>query len=134
MVTHETAIRLKAAGFPQPDLKMRQWWYDDIGRLLLACSFDGNLAAFRPFRFLDLDNPDHSSFWASITSFCFAPTAADILPLLPYTYRVGGNGYDFVAWEQTGDETECAVIFHKDMDEACALAWLVLNEKNEAAT
>ena len=33
VVTFQTACRLKAAGFPQPELEKGQYWYDAQGKL-----------------------------------------------------------------------------------------------------
>ena len=130
MVTNETALRLKAANFPQPAFAPLQWWYSPAAELLLACSFDKNPAAQSPYRFIDPSNPDYPDCWANLKSFCYAPTAAEILPLLPSEYCIelvfeGG----FAVFRHTWDDTAPAESTHESMDEALALAWLKINEE-----
>ena len=125
MVTRQTAIRLKNAGFPQPAPAMGQIWYDAFG---VARFVRGRGVAFTLFNCntgvvnLLLEG---STFWEEAV---FAPTVADILPLLPTTYRIGAGGGDFVVWEMVDEDTDYASVFNNNADEAAALAWLDINE------
>jgi len=125
MVTRQTAIRLKNAGFPQPAPAMGQIWFDPFGD---ARFVRGRGCAFTLFNLntgvvnLLLDG---STFWDEAV---FAPTVTDILPLLPTTYRIGAGGGDFVVWEMVDEDTDYASVFHNNADEAAALAWLDINE------
>ena len=101
-VTYETALRLKEAGFPQPEKERLQIWYNDKG----VPSIILNIFLARP----DL---------------CvFAPTADDILRELGenYTlcYSMSDNGKEWFC-----DNTKHEYEIHSDENpaEACALAW-----------
>lgn len=127
MVTFETAVKLKEAGFPQPSFAPLQWWYSPAEQLLLACSFEKKPAAQSPYRFIDQTRPDSPDFWASIKSFCYAPTAPDILKdakglyLSPMMHDDWGV---FVAGSR-----EMVGYHHENPAEACAEAWLKINKK-----
>jgi len=99
MVSFETAKRLHTAGFPQPEARYYQAWYDENGVLSII-----------------ITEEDYQYFNGVI----FAPTATDILMLLSSTrfyfdkiWRVHWFRYNTV------DEFK-----HEDPAEACALAWL----------
>ncbi len=120
MTTYQTAVRLKDAWFPQPEIALSQWWYDPFGRPLIAN---------RSNRLIELPDPDRSLFLEDTAGFCYAPTAAEILPLLPGVCIAFEKGR-FFAWTPADAKKPVwatdAVIWGEsdDLDEALALAWL----------
>ncbi len=71
IVSFETAKQLKEAGFPQPSARFGQFWYDETSEAL-------NCIGFEDF-----------SIWFEdlvLEGYIFAPTATDILRLLPGVY------------------------------------------------
>lgn len=134
MVTHQTAVRLKAANFPQPAFAPLQWWYSPAEELLLACSFDKKPAAQSPYRFIDPSNPDYPDCWANLKSFCYAPTAAEILQSLGQKYVLWfDDSPKVLRWfcAETGDlPSEAGRPFgDSNPAEACAEAWIEINEQ-----
>lgn len=99
-VSYEMALRLKAAGFPQPEPtpdNPKYFFYSNRGKSL----------------FYTLAMPN--------TLFIFAPTVADILPLLPGLH-VWHNCYKFQA------EIFGTSFFGNNIHNVAALAWLHQNE------
>ena len=110
VTTHETSLRLKAAGFPQPQPEVGQFWYDDSGVLVcIGFSYDpgGSIARFKQ-------------------AFAFAPTAADILQYLSIQYPVRYNGLEY---EVEPDVYPEELFTDENMAEACAAAWLELKKQ-----
>lgn len=120
VTTHETSLRLKAAGFPQPEPEAGQFWYDDSGVLVcIGFSYDpgGSIARFKQ-------------------TFAFAPTAADILRELGWDYglQYDESGGVFVCSDRPisdGFFPPDKEIKHTSPAEACAAAWLELKEQKE---
>lgn len=124
-MSNEMAQRLKAAGFPQPAFAPLQWWYSPAEELLLACSFDKNPAAQSAYRFIDPSNPDYPDCWANLKSFCYAPTAQDILEALPFGCSTGRTSDGFaVKWQY--HPQEFATYTAPTLVEALAKAYLAV--------
>ena len=128
-VTHATAARLKAAGFPQPAFATGQFWYNQYGE----ASFVGRRDVLEK-------TGDETFFCTSVRSgrteeftpihdgSFFAPTATDILRELPARFSLSirpiEGGVLFLAGEQ-----ESFGHVSKNPAEACAAAWLAIHEK-----
>ncbi len=102
IVAYQTAIKLKAAGFPQPDPEAGQIWYQTWNRnhpIIILRRFGGKNGLF----YIGLDaGGEVVAFTDSTKTNCvFAPTAADIISELS---------------KDTGDENPA---------EDAAKAWLV---------
>lgn len=127
MVTNETALRLKAANFPQPVPAAGQIWYDAFGVGRFVGSKGRVIILFNWETGSRIRLSANSDFWAEAV---YCPTAAEILPLLPSEYCIelvfeGG----FAVFRHTWDDTAPAESTHESMDEALALAWLKINEQ-----
>jgi len=119
-VTFETAVKLKAAGFPQPEPEFGQVYFDVDGDRLIGLE--------KNFFFeKGLDAPSWISDNREMRLF-FAPTDADILEGtdLQMWWNVGDKCFWVKAWPNN----KVAIFSHKNPAEAAALAWLALNEKN----
>lgn len=116
-VTPETAKKMKEAGFPQPDFKFGQLWYE-TERQDFAIVGTGKFELFKQHREGEL---------------IFAPTATDILREL---------GDDYALHTEKGSfKCICTDIFrggvtdgdfdgsHENPAEACYLAWKELKGK-----
>lgn len=134
-VTHATAARLKAAGFPQPAFATGQMWFNKHGE-----------ASFVGRRDLLEKTGDETFFCTSVRSgrteeftpihdgSFFAPTAEDILRELP-----GYSIHKFDNHFQYGSDFGCfrgvklglgEMCWHdKSLAEALAKAWLAIHEK-----
>jgi len=78
-VTAKTAFALKAAGFPRPEVKEGQWWYDvNFYDTLISHRLERG-DTFETFTPGSCSTYDESSF----EGWTFAPTIDDITPLLP---------------------------------------------------
>ena len=130
-VTFDTAKRLAAAGFPQPEFtdNANQHWYDKIGRLKVFLSKDKK-ESIRPFKFFNFATAG-LDFWASVESHVFAPTATDILEQLntgPQEYDgwfLGSGG--FVCEYKQGEGFVRSETSHS-LAESSATAWLNLRK------
>lgn len=128
-VTNETALRLEATGFPRPEIKFGQVWYDKLRDIEgLITSVNPGVAvifSFTPGGFQSL-------IWSEFSGrFTFVPTAIDILKELSNV--VFSHWFEFAEGEfqiriffQGGGERQ---YFHFNPAEACAPAWLETNEK-----
>jgi len=121
-VTFETAVRLKAAGFPQPEPEFGQVYFDVDGDRLIGLE--------KNFFFeKGLDAPSLISDNREMRLF-FAPTDADILAELPENYGLFRRGEGFAVISLSHGEIDGTEAEHDNLAEAAALAWLALNEKN----
>lgn len=137
MVTNETALRLKAANFPQPAPVVGQFWYENRNweqRIFFVSEVQpiGFGAAECVLTFLISGAAtvvrSNSPFWGTHAVYC--PTASEILLLLPSEYRIESVSEGGVAvFRHTWDDTAPAESTHESMDEALALAWLKINEQ-----
>lgn len=117
-VTFETAVRLRDAGFPQPELNnvLGHVFYDRLGRKYLAVwqdNEDSNIL-MQPYlhNYSDLKNP-----------MVFAPTATDIMRALP---GISLRWHSFHRVWQTRYKRNENRQAHENPAEACALVWLRL--------
>ena len=131
IVSSKTAVKLKEAGFPQPEPDFSQIWYNDDGTAFLVLeTFHHPLAYYawineRGGDRLVIDNSVFIKMY-------FAPTATDILRLL--------NGCDLQYWTPNEGvkgrfylDLEYGIapqFFGENPAEVCAAAWLSLNAKN----
>lgn len=128
--TFETALKLKEAGFPQPEPEAGQFWYNpDFGLFLVGrrSFIDGrmrNIFYFETGKSYDKED-------ASFADCIFAPTATDILrelkdniPNLVCTHRPKNNGATFVCYYSAHQ-----FISDDNPAEAAAIAWLKINSK-----
>lgn len=112
-VSTETAIRLRDAGFPEPEFQFGQLWETENGR---DSAFVGTLSF-------------HLLKQYHLKEIVFRPTATDILAELGSTYKLGlaldglwwcNNEGDFSKNEWLGNPAEAA-----------ALAWLKIHENKQ---
>lgn len=140
VVTYETAVKLKAAGFPQPEPQAGQFWYKKHPSTAITLDFvqsvEYNQEGEKQFYTLWVGTDDTGGNFYTIKNhkLIFAPTATDILEQLP-GYEIGffptAKDLYFLpgAWSMRGLEDECPSAEHDNPAEAAALAWLKLNEK-----
>lgn len=134
IVTFETAVRLKEAGFPQPVPEAGQWWYNpDFGPFLVGKLWmvDGRL---RNIFYPDTGKVVNKQI-RLFPDCVFAPTATDILRESPNYYYIRKYRYDtenrfsIFCELQEGDLTQIAKGVDINPAEAAAEAWLKLNDK-----
>jgi len=129
MVTHQTAVRLKAANFPPPVPAASQIWYDAFGVGRFVGSKGRVIILFNWETGSRIRLSANSDFWAEAV---YCPTAAEIMPLLPSEYCIEVVSEGGVAvFRHTWDDTAPAESTHESMDEALALAWLKIHEKKQ---
>ncbi len=122
-VTFETAVRLKDAGFPQPEPSFGQAWYyptwDESPKFFIEK---------RGWWFMaTINSAVHLREHANYPT-VYAPTATDILRELDENHFLTTllDGRFCVAlFVGSGDS------IHNNPAEACAAAWIALNEKQE---
>ena len=118
IVTFETAVKLKAAGFQQPEPQRGQAWYFETWRQYQD-GRDQELVWDAHW----LRNNMHETRGGVV----FAPTATDILRELGYDFSLSplSDG----RWFCDDQEDKSDAWFHESPAEACALAWLETNTK-----
>ena len=125
ILTFKTAIRLKEAGFPQPEFAPGQFWYDQNGLSFVIRNNAGILTA------VWFDKPMEASLNLIQLKVYFAPTTADILRVLLFRFSLcyGGNG-KFIINEviSLNDMAGDVICSHENPAEAPALAWLEIYE------
>ena len=100
-VSYEIALRLKKAGFPADETEREKWLYNSNGVAVWT-------------------------FTATPRAMIYAPTLADILPLLPeFNLKAADSEFGFFCYRLDPAKARWATNPH----DACALAWLALNEK-----
>lgn len=119
IVTFETAVRLKEAGFPQPTPEAGQWWYNPNGILFVVYLAHETVELHEMGR----RNTSVGHYWEDWT---FAPTATDILRETPeyflWKYKTKDMwGLSLSVWYDYVQKSNPA--------EAAAEAWLKLNTK-----
>jgi hypothetical protein len=132
-VTLSTAMRLKGAGFPQPNEATGQHWYK-YDTLFYITNSDGRGSVCAP---IDEDFTGPRIFYKRDA--IFAPDAMRImLELYGYKIGIGEDSYYHVTsavyWEEDEDGNDCysggfVVASHENPAEAAALAWLSIYEK-----
>jgi len=117
-VSHETAKRLRQAGFLPVNAEFGQMWYDDQGSFLIAGLTSSGYSFSRPNEFGKKTN---------LNGCVFAPTATDILKELQGEWvlqRWDGE------WSVRLDSDDNPQRFnHENPAEAAAMAWLAQNKK-----
>lgn len=131
-VSYETAVKLKEAGFPQPEFLNMQLWYRtrykggslEHPAICMACKVCGQ----KELNMVAVDGGD-SSFHGSDA--VFAPTATDILRGLgeDWTLRFQKSSGKFKCTKIDGHYISPAGTWHENPAEAAALAYLELNER-----
>jgi len=131
ILSFETAVRLKEAGFPQPAPEAGQFWYNpNIGVFLVGKLWmvDGRL---RNIFYPDTGKVVNKEIRLFV-NFVFAPTATDILREMPGCILAVENLYKEMAIVGVYYEvwkTGRLLSDHVNPAEAAAEAWLKLNEK-----
>lgn len=132
MLTFETAIRLKDAGFPQKETAFGQIWYlkDTFVRTCVFVYLTGGESKVR--KFVERDT-GIALLSYSMEGAVFAPTATEILKALGQKYVLWFDESPKVSqWfcAETGNlPSEAGRPFgNENPAEACAEAWLQLNE------
>ena len=139
MVTFETAVKLKEAGFPQPDPKIGQVWYffqkPRMG--ILSDGTDG----YEPFVVTHQDigwrmvrlGKAASGYTLLGDAGVFAPTAAQTLATMRNGSMVAIMDGKFLCHPTDNDDPvdSPATRQSDNMDEACAQAWLENRYKND---
>lgn len=128
ITTPDTSKRLKAAGFPQPQYKRGQFWYDADGIEFLVFGFNGEtisgtyLQRGGYFGGGKVDKGD-----------CFAPTAADILKELGFEFNLWYSiqTEKYMLQKDVGHLMDAPEIVssHENSAEAAAKAYLSIYEK-----
>lgn len=140
IVSYETAVRLKVAGFPQPKPEAGQWWHNpDFGLFVVGVKWFA-------------DNREYKIFYpgtgrsvlkseAMFLKCAFAPTATDILREMPSYFYIRKYKYQtkdiqifsiFCEELEAGDDLlQIAKGVNENPAEAVAEAWLKLNEPRE---
>lgn len=133
-VNYETAVRLKEAGFPQPEPESGQFWYLPTGanRYGIFCCYGVDVSEKMPLYLFatsikkDIFYIRQTAKWQDQMDNCFfAPTAADILRELPVGFCIVnfgkfGFGAEFEKHEYIRDQNP---------PEAAAQAFLNLKAK-----
>lgn len=133
VVTLETAKRLKQAGFPQPEPKVGQFWYDGMFQRLSIASH--RMGKDQHLYLTPINAVDWSHYFEAVVMLddkndwpIFAPTATDILREMPGAILVlenyGSQGKVWEVWKNGG-----LIADLENPAEAAAFAWLTLNEK-----
>lgn len=80
MISHNTAKQMAEMGFPQPEPKFGQMWYDDKGRICAFMRLAGNVGNWK------LAGTNGNTFQESPKWYIYAPTVADIMRELSHEY------------------------------------------------
>jgi hypothetical protein len=126
VVTFETAKRLKDAGFPQPEPKAGQGWYDpDFGLFLCGKRC---LVYNRQRNIFYLDTGHTLNKQITLFQECvFAPTATDILRQISGVMLFDKGKAEM--WIMLNHDDKYFVFHEGDPAELAARAWLKANEK-----
>lgn len=132
IVSYETAVRLKEAGFPQPTPEAGQMWYytrfpDGTAKKNVLCilaheyPYQDNLEALPLDGGERICNPRNTQI--------YAPTATDILRELNFHHLrpLFGHKWAIHNHYELGDSFE--ICTNENPAEAAAEAWLKINEK-----
>jgi hypothetical protein len=122
-VSFETASRLKAAGFPQPEPEAGQVWHEGNMPYVIGAFKDGKLsgAYFYGGVFFEVEQD-------AMEKDIFAPTATDILPQLPSAANIS-KPFNAELWLCVYGENEDNWTESNNPAEAAALAWFEIHEK-----
>ena len=126
-VSHPTAQRLKAAGFPQPEPQEGQFWYRPSGGTSYIDYVENNGDVYA------LWNGEVNRL-INFESAIFTPTATDILREIEYVLNpllLLKSGEWVVCYlAPAGNIVAITPKTHDNPAEAAALAWLEIHEKN----
>jgi hypothetical protein len=122
-VSFETASRLKAAGFPQPDIEAGQVWREErYAHIVIGEMEDGFSVCFE----------SRTGPWIEVVEtlegLVFAPTATDILAQLPSAANIS-KPFNAELWLCVYGENEDNWTESNNPAEAAALAWFEIHEK-----
>ena len=122
-VSFETASRLKAAGFPQPEPEAGQVWREErYAHIVIGEMEDGFSVCFE----------SRTGPWIEVVEtlegLVFAPTATDILPQLPSAANIS-KPFNAELWLCVYGENEDNWTESNNPAEAAALAWFEIHEK-----
>jgi len=127
IVSLETAVKLKEAGFPQPEPVIGQFWYGVDEKLLVithAVEYTPGFVRLNGLREVWTANGE------AFTDGVFAPTAADILRhSLTISLRFSIFGAPILIFSA---KTNTKRFEHEIAAEACAAAWLELYDNSES--
>jgi len=127
-VTFETAVRLKEAGFPQPEPEERQFWYSQQG-ITHVCRYIWRSTRGlmeTPPRFAGIGTHDPLLGTMKWQEKYFAPTATDILPHLENILFFWGGQKWVCEQDLPFDDSSFE---HENPAEAAAQLYLKLYEK-----
>lgn len=127
MISHSTAKQMAELGFPQPEPKFGQMWYDDKGRICVFMKLVGDVGNWK------LAGAHGLSFQESPKWYIYAPTVADIMrelyhvmtPIVFFENNVWTVGYP------AGLGVIEPICNDKDPEEALAKAWIEKQRKAE---
>lgn len=128
MINFETAQKLKEHGFPQPECKTGQIWYNSqgvasfVGRRLVS-GLDGHVY----FYVMSLFSGRVEYMRPSTDDAFFAPTAADIMPLIDLPDFLVSMGSDEKFQARSYDIYDGEIEFefeNDDLDTCLAEVWL----------
>jgi hypothetical protein len=121
-VLFETAVKLRDAGFRQPEPSQGQiWWRGKDWFVLISYNCEGSIGFYNDGISGSIEALGENPFAA------FAPTAIDILQELGYNFSLSclSDG----TWFCDNQEDKTDAWQHENPAEACALAWLEVNKK-----
>ena len=130
IVTFETAVRLKEAGFPQPQPGAGQWWHNpDFGLFVVGIKWFADNREYRIF--YPGTGKSVLKSEAMFLKCAFAPTATDILRELRDGSNIGIMGKRFLCYSSDFEHgiDHPGTPINDNPAEAVAEAWLKLNEK-----
>ncbi len=138
IVSYETAVRLKEAGFPQPKPDFGQVWHNpDFGLFVVGIKWFADNREYRIF--YPRTGKTVLKSEAMFLKCAFAPTATDILREMPNYYYIRKYKhqtndiqiFSIFCEEQNADDdlSQIAKGVSQNPGEAAAEAWLKLNPK-----
>jgi len=128
IVTFETAVRLKEAGFPQPQPGAGQWWHNpDFGLFVVGIKWFADNREYRIF--YPGTGKTVLKSEAMFLKCAFAPTATDILRELRDGSNIGIMGKRFLCYSPDFEHgiDHPGTPINDNPAEAAAEAWLKLN-------
>lgn len=123
-VTAETAARLKAAGFPQPEPQAGQVWYSEIGNPFIIANAEGEIVCG-----VFLNRNMHGFVDNFGNRATFAPGVADLLRELGLEYDISTIGDQYIVIRRNEKDEILKDWVNDNPAEALAAAWLELREK-----
>ena len=128
IVSYETAVRLKEAGFPQPQPGAGQWWHNpDFGLFVVGIKWFADNREYRIF--YPGTGKSVLKSEAMFLKCAFAPTATDILRELRDGSNIGIMGKRFLCYSPDFEHgiDHPGTPINDNPAEAVAEAWLKLN-------